>query len=428
MIRIGQRQFEVPLWLWVAVPLAWAMYAAYGAIIYLRIANLPHGYFLLTMKLGAGGALAGFILSDLARRSILPWYDLIVLTVASFAASSLAIDWLVVAVGEVPDVIAGVAIRAAISIGVEFNGARLLFAMNTLVLIGCGLILALLLTLASRYLLGLPWWAADTRREFLANLIGAYVWLTIAFGGYLAIRSAYQLPLGHPASAVPRWLPVAGACLSAIAALAAQLWLADRVRREERNPRHSPKVGALAVACAFAWFYSPGIFGHTGFRLMNNQVRPALRALHILPTPDIAVAGYRVDVPYHDVKVFIGPAMPDGATSFVVVPLPDEYGLTSISRNPQVHIARRDITQREMMTRFFWFDSRKELGELQAARRGEDAVVRVPLGVMDGLAFRSDEYPLVDVRLIGLDAAIPTEAAEQALRRFLRERLQRVNS
>lgn len=426
MIRIGPRQFEVPMWLWVAVPLAWAIYAAYGSIIYLRIANLPDGYFLLTMKLGAGGALAGFIFSDLARRSILPWYDLIVLAVASFAALSLAIDWLVVAVGEVPRVVAGVAIRAAMSIGVEFNGARLLFAINTIVLIGCGLILALLLTLASRYLLGLPWWAADTRREFQANLVGAYVWLTIAFGGYLAIRFAYQLPLGHPASAVPRWLPVAGACLSAIAALTVQLWLAHRVRRQERNPRHSLKIGALAAACVVAWFYSPGIFGHAGLKLMNNQVRPALRALHILPTPDIAVAGYRVDVPYHEVGVFMGPAMPDGATSFVVVPLPDEYGLSSSSRNPQVHIARRDITLREM-TRFFWFDSRKELGEMQATRRGEIAVVRVPLGAIAALAFRSDEYPLVDVKLIGFDAAVPTEAAEQALRRFLRERLQRVS-
>ena len=44
-----------------------------------------------------------------------------------------------------------------------------------------------------------------------------------------------------------------------------------------------------------------------------------------------------------------------------------------------------------------------------------------------GLAFRSDEYPLVDVKLIGFDAAVPTETAEQALRRFLRERLQRVS-
>jgi hypothetical protein len=205
-----------------------------------------------------------------------------------------------------------------------------------------------------------------------------------------------------------------------------QLRLAHHVRRDEFNHRQNLKVGVLAAVCAFAWFFSPGIFGYTGFRLMNEQVRPALRTLYLLPTPDIAVAGYRVRVPYHDLKVFIGPAMPDDATSFVVVPLPDAYGLSSISRTPQVHIARRDITLREM-TRFFWFDSRKELAEMQAARRGEDAVVRVPLGVIAGLAFRSDEYPLVDVRLIGFDAAVPTETAEQALRRFLRERLQRVN-
>ena len=424
---IGQRQFEVPLWLWVAVPLAWMLYAGYSATIYLGIAKRPDEYFLLTMKLCAGGALAGFILSDLVRRSILPWYDLIVLAVASFAASSLAIDGLTAAVGDLSQTLARFAIDVALSVKKADNfGVHLVFAASAVVVLACGLILALLLTIASRYLLGLPLWTADTRGEILANLVSAYVWITIAFGGYLAIRSSYQVLLGHPSSAVPRWLPVVGACLAAIAALALQLWLAQRYRRSELNPRHGLKVWALAAACVFAWFYSPGIFGQTGFRLMNNQVRPALRTLYFLPTPDIAVAGYRVRVPYHDVKVFIGPAMPDGATSFVVVPLPDEYGLSSISRNPQVHIARREITLREM-TRFFWFDSRKELGEMQAARRGEDAVVRVPLGVIAGLAFRSDEYPLVDVRLIGFDAAVPTEAAEQALRRFLRERLQRTN-
>ena len=31
MIRIGQRQFEVPLWLWLAVPFVWVIYAAYDA-------------------------------------------------------------------------------------------------------------------------------------------------------------------------------------------------------------------------------------------------------------------------------------------------------------------------------------------------------------------------------------------------------------
>jgi hypothetical protein len=421
MIRIGPRQFEVPLWLWVAVPLASVIYAVYGTDVFLPRFGAPDGAFFLTVRRCATAALTGFLIADLARRARLPWYDLIVLGLASFAASSLSIDLLTAAVRETPRSITGLVISIAGSVEPGSGGALLLMVVRIVVPLCCGLILALLLTIASRYLLGLPLRAADTRREFRANLGGAYVWLAIGIVGYGAIRSVWA-----SSGPVPRWLPFTAASLGVLAALAVQLWLAHRARRDELNPRHSLKVGALAAACAFAWFYSPGVFGQAGFRLMNNQVRPALRALHVLPTPDIAVAGYRVDVPYHDVKVFKGPAMPDGATSFVAVPLPDEYGLTSTSRNPQVHIARRDITLREM-TRFFWFDSRKELGEMQAARAGKDAVVRVPLGVIAGLAFRSDEYPLVDVRLVGFDAAVATETAEQALRQFLRERLQRVS-
>ena len=420
MIRIGQRQFEVPLWLWVAVPLAWVIYAISGADVLLPRFGVPDETFFLTVRRCATAALAGFLIADLARRARLPWYDLIVLGLASFAASSLSIDWLTTVVRETTGNVAGFVISIAGSVEPGSVGAFLLTVVRIVVPLCCGLILALLLTIASRYLLGLPLRASEFKREFWANLGGAYVWLAIGIVGYGAIRSAWMLGPG------PRWLPFTAASLGVLGALAVQLRLAHRARREERNPRHSLKVGALAAACAFAWSYSPGIFGQTGFRFMNNQVRPALRALYILPTPVIAVAGYRVDVPYHDVKVFNGPAMPDGATSFVVVPLPDEYGLTSTGHNPQVHIARRDITSREM-TRFFWFDSRKELGEMQAARAGKDAVVRVPLGVIAGLAFRSDEYPLVDVRLVGFDAAVATETAEQALRRFLRERLQRVS-
>ena len=420
MIRIGQRRLEVPLWLWVAVPLAWVIYAVSSADVLLPRFGVPDETFFITVRRCATAALAGFLIADLARRARLPWYDLIVLGLASFAAASLSIDWLTTVVRETTGNVAGFVIGIAGSVEPGSVGAFLLTVIRIVVPLCCGMILALLLTIVSRYLLGLPLRAADTRREFRANLIGAYVWLAIGIVGYGAIRSVWTL------GAAPRWLPFAAASLGVLAALAVQLWFAHRVRRGELNPRHRLKVGALAAACAFAWFYSPGIFGQAGFRFMNDQVRPALRALHVLPTPYIAVAGYLVDVPYHDVKVFKGPAMPDGATSFVVVPLPDEYGLNSISRNPQVHIARRDITLREM-TRFFWFDSRKELEEMQAARRGQDAVVRVPLGVIAGLAFRSDDYPLVDVRLVGFDAAVATETAEQALRRFLRERLRRVS-
>ena len=420
MIRIGQREFEVPLWLWVAVPLAWVIYTVYGADVLLPRFGVPDETFFLTVRRSATAALAGFLIADLARRASLPWYDVIILALASFAASSLSIDWLTTVVRETPGSLAGLVISVAGSVEPGSVGAFLLTVVRVVVPLCCGLMLALLLTIASRYLLGLPLRAADTGREFRANLGSAYVWLAIGIVGYGAIRSAWTL------GPVPRWLPFTAASLGVLSALAVQLWLAHRVRRDELNPRHGLKVWALAAACAFAWFYSPGVFGHAGFRLMNNQVRPALRALHILPTPDIAVAGYRVDVPYHDVEVRKGLPMPDGATSFVVVPLPDEYGLNSRSRNPQVQITRRDITQREMV-RFFWFDSRKELGEAQAARPREDAVVRVPLGVIAGLAFRSDDYPLVDAKLIGFDAAVPTEVAEEALRKFLRERLKRVS-
>jgi hypothetical protein len=239
----------------------------------------------------ATAALAGFLIADLARRARLPWYDLIVLGLASFAAASLSIDWLTTVVRETTGSVAGFVISISGSVEPGSVGAFLLTVGRIVVPLCCGLILALLLTIASRYLLGLPLRAMDARREFRANLGGAYIWLAIGIVGYGAIRSVWTL------GSVPRWLPFSAASLGVLAALAVQLWLAHRVRREERNPRHSLKVGALAAACAFAWFYSPGIFGQTGFRVMNNQVRPALRALHVLPTPDIAVAGYRVDVP-----------------------------------------------------------------------------------------------------------------------------------
>jgi hypothetical protein len=420
MIRIGQRQFEIPVWLWVVVPLALVIYALSGANVLLPRFGVADLTFSLIVQHCATAALTGFLIADLARRARLPWYDLIILGLASFAVSSLSIDWLATMVREAPGGVARHIISIAGSVEPGTVGAFLFLVVRVVVPLVCGLILALLITIASRYLLGLPLRSGDTGPEFRANLGGAYVWLAIVIVGYSAIKSIWTLGPG------PRWLPFAVASLGGLTALAVQLRLAHHVRRDEFNHRQNLKIGVLAAVCAFAWFFSPGIFGYTGFRLMNEQVRPALRTLYLLPTPDIAVAGYRVRVPYHDLKVFIGPAMPDGATSFVVVPLPDAYGLSSISRTPQVHIARRDITLREM-TRFFWFDSRKELAEMQAARRGEDAVVRVPLGVIAGLAFRGDEYPLVDVRLIGFDAAVPTETAEQALRRFLRERLQRVN-
>ena len=52
-------------------------------------------------------------------------------------------------------------------------------------------------------------------------------------------------------------------------------------------------------------------------RTLYDYVRPALRTVHVLPTPPLSVAGYTVDVPFHDLKTkrdyTIFPHKPDQA-------------------------------------------------------------------------------------------------------------------
>jgi len=271
MIRIGQRQFEVPLWLWVAVPLALVIYAASGANVLLPRFGVPDLTFSLIVQRCATAALTGFLIADLARRARLPWYDLIILGLASFAVSSLSIDWLATMVRETPESVGGHIVSIAGSVEPGTVGAFLFLVVRVVVPLFCGLVLALLITMASRYLLGLPVRSGDTGPEFRANLGGAYVWLAIVIVGYSAIRSVWTLGPG------PRWLPFVAASLGVLTALAVQLRLAHHVRRDEFNHRQSLKVGVLAAVCAFAWFFNPGIFGYTGF-------------LPILQLPDIVSA------------------------------------------------------------------------------------------------------------------------------------------
>ena len=57
MIRIGQRQFEIPVWLWVAVPLALMIYALSGASVLLPRFGVPDETFsLIKSGLGFGGS------------------------------------------------------------------------------------------------------------------------------------------------------------------------------------------------------------------------------------------------------------------------------------------------------------------------------------------------------------------------------------
>src|SRR5262249_54153366 len=103
---------------------------------------------------------------------------------------------------------------------------------------------------------------------------------------------------------------------------------------------------------------------------------------------------------------------------------PEEYGLGGEKFTPRVTMFRRDITLRQTST--WWTDRRKLLEDAKAAEPGKDAVVRFP-GPRSSIGLRSDDYPDVDIQLADFDPAVSTEVAEQALRRFLRERLQRVS-
>jgi hypothetical protein len=424
MIRVGQREFEVPLWLWAAVPLAFVMHAAYGSTIYGIDTFNPDGFYLSVVRQCAAASLAGFLLIDLIRRSSTPWYGLPFLWLVSFAASSLAVGWLSTSLTEMVRTLVGLAISVVGSRGGTGVVGLALWAVMLAALLFSGLMLALVFTFASRLLVGLPLWTGDTRREFWANLGGAFLWLAVASGGYVAIRFSYGLALGVSASVVPRWLPLAAAILAASAATAVHLWVAYRFRRRQSGSRHGIKIWMLAVVCAALIIYRPDAFGYRVSQIGYDYVRPVLRAVHLLPSPVLSVAAYEVDVPFHDFKTRHGVPMPDGKASYLYVPLPSEYGLTSATSRPSVSIYRRDITPQQVST--YWTDRRKALEEMQAKEPGKDAVVRSP-GPRGSLALRSDQYPDVDFSLADFDPAISSDLAEQALRRFMLERLRRTN-
>jgi hypothetical protein len=420
MIRIGQREFAVPFWLWTAVPFAFIAYSIYSFSTYLAIAADPDSRYLYIVRLCAVASLAGFLLIDLARRSNTPWYALPFLLLASLAASSLAVGWLDTALTEMARALVGLAIGAAVARGGTALVGLVLWAVMLAVPLFSGVVLALVFTFASRFLIGMPLWTRDTRGEFWANLGGAFLWLTVALGGYLAIRFSYGIALGYPASAVTKWPPLVAACLAALAATAVHLWLAYRFRKNELNSRDGIRVWPLAAICVAAFVYNPSVFGITGFRIMYDYIRPTLRAAHVLPTPDLVIAGYRVDVPYHDFKT-TAVSFPAGTpVSYVTVPLPAEFGLTSASRTPRVFVYRREVTLQNTST--YWTDRRKVLEETQAKQPGEDAVAHFP-GRTNALALRSNQYPGLDFMLADFNPETPWDVAEQALRRFIRERL-----
>ena len=262
-----------------AVPLALVIYALSGANVLLpRRFGVPDETFSLIVQRCATAALTGFLIADLARRASLPWYDLIVLGLASFAVSSLSIDWLATMVREAPGSVAGHVISIAGSVEPGSVGAFLFLIVRIVVPLFCGLILALLITIASRYLLGLPLRSGDTGPEFRANLGGAYVWLAIVIVGHSAIRSIWTLGPG------PRWLPFAAASLGGLTALAVQLRLAHRVRHDEFNHRQSLKGGGARGGLRLRMVLQPRhIRSHW---LQAHERAGSSRAPHTVPSAD----------------------------------------------------------------------------------------------------------------------------------------------
>jgi hypothetical protein len=424
MIRLGQRELEVPLWLWAAIPFAFIVYGLYDGTSYIRFGDDCDRQYLAIVRQLAAPALAGFLTIDLIRRSMTPWYGAPLVLLASLAASKIAIDWLSGGFWDIATTVTGLAISAAGSRG----GAGIAGLILVTIMLGVpflsGLMLSLLFTIGERFVAGLPVFARDTRREFWANLAGAFVWLALATGGYVAIRSWFGLQYGFGASgAVPSWLPKVAAVFAAVAATALHLRVAHRSRRRQFLVRGSLRISALAVLCVAALIYQPAVFGATGRTLTYDYIRPALRAVHVLATPALTVANYEADVPFHDFKTRQGTPMPDGKPSSLLVPLPAEYGLTSTMSHPTVFILRRDITLQQVSS--FWMDRRKALDDMQSKQPGADAVIWSS-SPRSALALRTDDYPDVDFEVTDLDAATSSDVAEQALRRFLRERLRRI--
>src|SRR5258708_5372019 len=149
MIRLGQLRFEVPLWLWLAVPLAWVVYAAYGATSYGIDYFYPDSYYLSVVRQCAVGALAGLLFVCLARRCTVPWYGLLFLVGASFAASSFAINRLNGVVYETARVVSGFAISLASSVGGAGAGGFVLLIVSVAVPLLGGVLLALAFTVVS---------------------------------------------------------------------------------------------------------------------------------------------------------------------------------------------------------------------------------------------------------------------------------------
>lgn len=420
MIRIGRHEYTIPPWLGAVVPLAFGLYATLQLILSSYWSPSFPGasdYFFYVRQISTA-AIAGVLLIDLARRSIVTWYALLLLFPLSSGVAAVAINWFQTWANKASMLDMGLLFALAASRpGSSLSGVFPLIAGINVMPFVAGAVIALVLTLGCRLLAGLSLLTRETLRDFWANLAGATIWIALVFGGAIAIShwsAGYSL---KPSS----WMLLSSAVAAALVATLSYLALVGRIRRQANAERNSLRSWLAALVCIAVMFYSPYAFGVFGVRTLYDYVRPALRTMHVLPTPPLSVAGYTVDVPFHDLRTNVIRQMPDGSPSQVNVPFPSEYGLTG-----RVEIRRRDAPRRPLVA-YGGVDESKELKAAQDKAPDRDTVLLMSTTRYTELAMRSIDYPDVDIMLIDFDRSATPEKAERALRRFLRERVRRTN-
>jgi hypothetical protein len=424
MIRIGHREYVIPPWFEVVVPLTVGLYSA------LRVASSPYfgggfpvsdfSYVSYVTQI-ASGAIAGFLVIDLARRSVVTWYALLVLAFFCWTVSAVAMDlfrlWSnLPALMSFKFAIGTALIPRSAPIGFLLP-ALLVGPIAFLLLMATGI--ALILTLGGRMVAGLPLSRGDTLRDCGANVAAGVIWVVLGLCGFFTIRKIVAtFPPG-----LANWIALAVALAVAISAALVHLFIVRRIRTEASAPRTPLRSWLAVLICLGILFYSPSTYGTPGVRLLYDYVRPALRAAHVLPTPLLSVAGYTVDTPFHDQKTFVMREMPDGSPSQVSVPLPSQYGITGLT-SMRVEIRRRDAPPGPLLL-YGAADQSKELQAVQNKEPDRDVVLHMSTSRYTKLAMRLRDYPDVDIALINFDRSTTPEDAEQALRRFVHDRVHR---
>lgn len=199
---------------------------------------------------------------------------------------------------ELMATVVGAAITAAAGRGTGATGL-LLMGITLGAPLTAGVLLTLLFTLTSRFLASLPLWSRDAWRELRANLGAMLLWFVVAFGGYVAIRTGFGLALGFSATAVPR-LPPVTAVLAAVLATVAHLALAARARRNGIERTGWPESLAAGGNLHRRLLVQPVAVWRDGLSLHAGPDPSGAARDHVLPTPDIIVANYRMNVPFHD--------------------------------------------------------------------------------------------------------------------------------